>query len=156
MTEYDEWRAEQAVAWLDHVRGLAHDVARLKDKVDVMRALALPSGIDYTLPKVSTSPSADAIPNAVARLIDSIGDYCAQLEAYVEEAHDADMRLSSIGDWRYRDVLIRYYVDGMSWREVGDRVGYVPDHCMRLRDEALPLVFDVMPREWRTPLPPAL
>ena len=155
MNEFEEWKAEQAAAWLDHVRGLAHDVARLKDKVDILRSLALPAGVDYARPVVSAPPNVDAIPNAVARLLDSIGDYCSTLDLYVAEAHDANERLATLADWRYRDVLIRYYADGMSWREVGAAVGYVPDYCRELRDAALPLVYDVMPNDWRTQIPRA-
>ena len=108
MTEWEEFKAEQAAAWLEHVRGLAHDVARMQDRVDVLRSLALPSGIDYTRPVVSSSPTADAIPNAVAKLVDAIGDYCADLAAYVDESHDAATRLALIGDGRYRCVLTLY------------------------------------------------
>ena len=48
MTEFDEWKAEQAAKWLEHVRSLALDVARIQDRVDVLRSLAMPSGIDYS------------------------------------------------------------------------------------------------------------
>lgn len=155
MTEWEEFKAEQAAAWLEHVRGLAHDVARMQDRVDVLRSLALPSGIDYTRPVVSSSLSPDAIPNAVAKLQDAIGDYCADLAAYVDESHDAATRLGRLADDRYRIVLILYYINGKTWREVGNAAGYDQDHCRRIRTEALPYVYDVMPREWKTPIPRA-
>lgn len=155
MDEFARWKAEQAAAWLDHVRGLALSVEGMRDRVELLRSLALPAGIDYSKPVVSTSPSADQIPNAVIKLQEAIADYCTELSAYVDESRDAKLRLASIGDWRYREAVTRYYVDGMSWREVGDRMGYVPDWCRQLRDEALPIVYDVMPNEWRVMVPRA-
>ena len=155
MDEWSEFKAEQAADWLEHVRRLEHDAATAQDRVDVLRSLALPSGIDYSLPSVKSSPSADAIPNAVAKLVDAIGDYVDKLDAYATESIDAAKRLQQIGDSRYRDVLTLYYVNGRTWEKVGEVLGYVPDHCRRLRNEALPLVYDIMPREWRTMIPRA-
>lgn len=163
MTEFDEWKAEQAVVWLEHVRSLALDVAMLQDRVDVLRSLAMPSGIDYSRPVVMTSPSADAMPNAVAKLMDAIGEYLDQLEAYVDESMDAARRIAEIGDGRYRAVLSLYYVSGNTWEKVGEKLKkldngkftYSPEYCRHLRNDALPFVYDVMPREWRTQIPRA-
>lgn len=155
MNEYDAWKAEQAAAWLDHVRGLSHDIARLRDNIDVLQSLALPRGVDYARPVVSASPSPDAIPNAVARLQDSIDDYNATLALYAAEEYDAQVRLSSIGDWRYRDVIIRHYLLGQKWAKVGDDMGYSADYCRELRTAALPHVYGVMPLEWRVRVPRA-
>lgn len=155
MTEWEKFKAEQAAEWLEHVRELALDVARLQDRVDVLRSMALPSGIDYAAPVVSSSPSADQIPNAVARLVDAIGDYLAQLDAYVEESIDAARRIGELSDARYRGVLVFYYVNGRTWEQVGKRLNYEPNYCREIRNDALPLVYDVMPREWKTPIPRA-
>ena len=155
MTEWEKFKAEQAAAWLEHVRELALDVAKTQDRVDVLRSMALPSGIDYTAPVVSTSPTADAIPNAVAKLVDAMGEYLDQLEAYVEESMDAGRRIAEIEDGRYRAVLVAYYMNGRTWEQVGYALNYDPNYCRELRNDALPLVYDVMPREWRTPIPRA-
>ena len=163
MTEWEKFKAEQAAAWLEHVRELALDVAKTQDRVDVLRSMALPSGIDYTAPVVSTSPTADAIPNAVAKLVDAIGEYLDQLEAYVEESMDAARRIAQIEDGRYRAVLTLYYVNGNTWEQVGEKLkkledgafAYAPEYCRHLRNDALSLVYDVMPREWKTPIPRA-
>ena len=155
MTEWEKFKAEQAAEWLEHVRELALDVAKAQDRVDVLRSMALPSGIDYTAPVVSSSPSADQIPNAVAKLVDAIGEYMAQLEAYVDESIDAARRIGELSDGRYRAVLVAYYVDGRTWEQVGERLRYEPNYCRELRNDALPLVYDVIPREWRTPIPRA-
>lgn len=155
MTEFDEWKAEQAAKWLRHIRELKHDIARLEDDIEVQRSLALPSGIDYSRPNVATSPSRDAIPDAVARLEESIALYTTELVGYLDEKQQARECISRLGDARYRAVLSLYYVNGHSWTTVSDKVGYVVDYCMAIRNEALPYVYEVMPREYRTKIPRA-
>ncbi len=155
MTEWEKFKAEQAAAWLEHVRELALDVAKTQDRVDVLRSMALPSGIDYSAPMVSTSPTADQIPNAVAKLVDAMGEYCADLAAYVDESHDAAERLKMLEDGRHRLIIMLYYVNGKTWGQVGKAANYAPDYCRHIRDEALPLVYNVMPKEWKTQIPRA-
>ena len=153
--EYAEWKAEQAARWLRHVRELKHDISRLEDDIEVQRSLALPSGIDYSREKVSASPNRDAIPDAVARLDESIAHYTTELVAYLDEKERARDCINMLDDARHRAVLSLYYVNGHSWETVGVKMGYASDWCRQLRDESLPLVYEVMPREWRTPIPRA-
>lgn len=154
-TEYDEWKAEQAAAWLRHIRELKHDIARLEDDIEVQRSLALPRGIDYSVPRVAASPSADAIPNAVARLEESIAQYTTELVGYLDEKEQARDCISRLGDARHRAVLGLYYVNGHSWATVGDKVGCSEARCREIRMEALPMVYEVMPREHRIMVPRA-
>ena len=153
--EYAEWKAEQAARWLRHIRDLKHDISRLEDDIEVQRSLALPSGIDYTRPVVSSSPSADAIPNAVARLEEAIAEYTTELVGYLEEKEQARGCINMLDDARHRAVLSLYYVNGHSWATVADKVGYAVEYCMAIRSDALPRVYEVMPREWRTRIPRA-
>lgn len=152
---FDDWKAEQAAKWLRHIRELEHDIARLEDDIEVQRSLALPSGIDYSRPSVTTSPSQDAIPNAVIRLEESIAQYTTELVGYLDEKQQARDCISRLGDARYRAVLSLYYINGHSWQTVGEKVGYSEVHCRELRLEALPQVYDVMPGEYKTMIPRA-
>lgn len=153
--EYEEWKAEQAAAWLRHIRELKHDIARLEDDIEVQMSLALPRGIDYSVPKVAASPNRDAIPDAVARLEEAVAGYCTELVGYLDEKEQARDCINRLDDPRHRAVLSLYYVNGHSWATVGEKVGYSEVHCKELRSEALPSVYEVMPREWRTMIPRA-
>lgn len=153
--EYAEWKAEQAAVWLRYVRELKHTISRIEDEIEVQRSLALPSGIDYSKPVVMTSPSADAIPNAVARLDEMIGEYMTELAGYVDELDAARRCVAMLADSKHRNVVTYYYLLGYPWLIVGEKMGYAPDYCRRVRDAALPLVYDVMPREWKRPIPRA-
>lgn len=153
--EYEEWKAEQAAAWLRHIRELKHDIARLEDDIEVQRSLALPRGIDYSRPAVASSPYPDAIPDAVARLEEAVAGYCTELVGYLDEKEQARDCISRLEDARYRAVLGLYYVNGHSWSTVGDKVGCSEARCREIRMEALPLVYDIMPREHRVMVPRA-
>ena len=155
----DEWTLYTSVCarnWLEHMRDLKHDIAKLQDEVEVARSLALPQGVDYQRTKVSTSPSTDAIPNAVIRLHGLIADYVCELDAYVGELEDARERVNRLEDARHRAVLTLYYLNGHSWQTVADKTHYDMHYCMQLRDDALPLMYEHIPPMWRPIIPRAL
>lgn len=154
--EFAEWKAEQSASWLRYMRDVKYDVARLQDEVEVARSLALPQGIDYTRPVVSSSPSADAIPNAVIRLQSLTADYIVELGNYMEELIDARERVNSLADSRHRAIITLYYLNGHTWATVAEKMNYSVDRCMQLRTEALPLLFDHLPREWKPMIPSAI
>lgn len=153
--EFDDWKAEQAGAWLRHIRDLKRDIVRLEGDIETQRSLVMPGGIDYTVPKVSTSPSKDAIPDAVARLEQAIAGYCTELVGYLDEMERARDCINGLEDVHHRAVLSLYYLNGFTWVAVAERLEYSPAHCKKLRNEALPLVYEVMPKEWRTMIPRA-
>ena len=104
----------------------------------------------------ATSDVCDEQIREISEIIyDAIGDYVDKLDAYATESIDAAKRLQEIGDSRYRCVLMLYYVNGRTWEQVGATLKYAPEYCRHLRNDALPLVYDIMPREWRTMIPRA-
>ena len=156
MDEWTLYTSECARNWLEHMRDLKHDIAKLQDEVEVARSLALPQGVDYSRTKVTTSPTADQIPNAVIRLHGLIADYVCELDAYVGELEDARERVNRLEDARYRKVLTLYYLNGYTWHDVAIKANYAEYSCRRLRDEALPLMYEHLPRQWKPIIPRAL
>lgn len=156
MTEFDEWKAEQAAKWLRHMRDVKYDVAKLQDEVEVARSLALPQGLDYSSVKVTTSPNADAIPNAVIRLQSLTADYIVELNSYMDELMGARECINRLSDSRHRAVIALYYLNGHTWATVADKLHYSEERCRQLRTEALPLLFDYLPREWKPMIPRAI
>lgn len=156
MTEWELYTAECSRNWLEHMRDLKHDIAKLQDEVDVARSLALPQGVDYSRTKVTTSPTDDQIPNAVIRLHGLVSDYICELDAYMGELMDARERVNMLEDSRHRAVLTLYYLSGHTWATVAEKLHYSEVHCKELRTEALPLLYEHVPRQWRPMIPPAL
>lgn len=156
MTEWELYTAECSRNWLEHMRDLKHDIAKLQDEVDVARSLALPQGVDYSRSKVTTSPTADQIPNAVIRLHGLVADYIVELDAYIDELMDARQRVNMLEDSRHRAVLTLYYLNGHSWQTVAEKMHYAEGWCFEIRNEALPLMYEYLPRQWKPIIPRAL
>lgn len=153
MTEFDNWKAREAADYLNRVRKVSLDLRSIQDEIEVQRSL-LPS-LDYSRDKIKKSPNPDSLELAALRVIDLIERYCVEQAEYVEmqaEAHEAVKRLE---DARHRAVLTLYYITGHSWETVGEKLGYAPNYCQQLRQDALPLFWNVMPKHARTNLPRA-
>ena len=153
MDEIASWKAQEAARYLDMVRHVSLDLRRIQDEIEVQRSL-LP-GMDYSREKVSKSPNPDSLELAALRVLDLIEAYCVEQAEYIEMQYEAHQAVKRMEDARYRAVLTLYYITGHSWETVGDKLGYTPNHCQDLRQEALPLFWDVMPKEHKTNLPRA-
>lgn len=152
--EYTEWKAEQALAWLRYIRRERLAAVAIQDEIETLRSLALRAQ-DTTSQRVSTSPAVDAVAKAAYELIELTDEYAAQLAALQDIQMDAHLRLMGLEDRRYVAVLVPYYIGGHTWEEVGEIAHYEPKTCERLRTEALPYVWEVMPADHRDPIPRA-
>lgn len=156
--EYERYCIEQAEAWLSKVRKAAQCAKRLEEQAEAQYAAADNlKGIDYSEVRVQTSPTPDAIPNAVARIIE-VGSKLAEIsesaKRYVREAADT---IAAIDDVSEAACLRLYYVDALpAWGDVQARLGIKSyDGLMRLRRRALVHVYDAMPYRERDAMPPA-
>lgn len=150
--EATAWKSEQALSWLRRIRADHLLTVAMQDEIDVLRSMAL-SGQDTTREKVNVS-GGDRMPDIVQRIIDLTGELDAQMREMLDAREDAHKRLMEL-DPRYAAVLTLYYVDGNTWAAVACKTHYEVETCMRLRTEALPYVYEVMPRECRTMIPRA-
>lgn len=155
--EYQRWCEEQAHAYLERIRRMGEDCAGLRAQIDdaYSRAAGV-SGIDYAAVRVSASPTADAIPDAVARLTEQVRDYVADLAAYEDERHTAHMSIMAMADQTEARVLRYRYLLGWKWERICTEMDYSWDGMMKLRRRALADYYAVMPYREREPLEPAI
>lgn len=156
--EWEQYRIDQAAAWLSRVRRVAGYADYMESSAD--RQLELADnlrGIDYSAVRVSTSPTADAIPDAVARHMELAEDFAAIASAARELQSAAAHALSRLPDPTEAECLQRYYVDrAKTWEHVCVAMGYTYDGLMKLRRRALLHAYDAMPHSERDPIHPAL
>lgn len=152
MSEFDSWKATEAAAYLDRVRKSSLDVRRIQDEIEVQRSL-IPSGTDYSRERVKSSPRPDSLELAALRVLDLIEQYCTELAEYVEMQREAHESIKLMEDARYRAILTLYYIDGHSWETVGKMLHYETQTVKNMRGDALPLFWDVMPKEAKTNIP---
>lgn len=155
--EYRAYRAEQAHAYLERVRRAGESCAGLREMVDDARERASGlRGVDYSAVRVSTSPTADAVPDAVAHIQELVGAYASDLAAYEGMRHEANMALLSMDDATLAKALRLRYLCGWNWERVCVDMRYSWDGMMKLRRRALAEFWEVMPRDARDPVPPAV
>lgn len=155
MTEYDEWKASEARKWLRHVRRLWLDLARLDASIEALEYLAQPKGIDYSKPFVKSSVYPDKIADAVAEIVDEVGALRAERDDVAREQARAVECLNQLDDANQSAVLVLHYVGRKKYRKVAEELHYSESYCRQTAYAALPLIYDVMPKEWRTPIPNA-
>ena len=155
--EYRQYRVDQAEAWLSKVRRAVDYERALRATADAQLEMADGlRGIDYAEVRVATSPSPDAIPNAVAahmEAVEAILEIAADAAERVRRATDA---LAAMPDKTEASALQLYYVAGWKWEEVCVEMGYTWDGMMKLRRRALYDAYEVMPHSEREPVQPAI
>ena len=141
-------RAEDSAKWLRHIRRKQREIAALKERVSTLDGMM--RGLDYSVPRVSSPPNVDAVPEFVVKLDEAKQRYADLVEVYAQEvmeAHDAIYRLE---DARYRMVLELYYLDGRSWKEVGDIMGYEKQTVKNFSYAAREILWWYIPLEYRS------
>lgn len=152
--EYDAWKSEYALEWLRYIRREQLIAVAMQDEMETLSSMVLRAQ-DTTSQRVSTSPDMDAVAKAAYDLIELNDELASQLAALRDIRRDAHDRIMRLDDARYSTVLVLYYVDGNTWQQVADKAHYEVETVMRIRTEALPYVYDVMPNEWRQMIPRA-
>ena len=154
--EWDEYKYEQARAWLEYVRGLGERAKVAQALVESERELLDGlRGIDYSSDG-PTSPNDDALVDAISRLQDHIKQYIENLVEYVDVRADAVKRINGLKYAHEIECLYYRYMRNKSWEEICVDMAYTHDGMMKLRRRAIVSAYEVMPNDWRDPLHPAI
>lgn len=149
MTEWDDWRVEQAHAYLERVRRMGADCAGLRRLVEDARAnLGAVRGLDYSRGGGGSQTAGDdAIVNEIAAVQESVQAYVTRLAEYEDERHRAAMTVDRMPDPTEARVIRLRYLLGWKWENICVEVGYSYDGIMKLRRRALVSFYEVMPRD---------
>lgn len=149
MTEWDDWRVEQAHAYLERVRRMGADCAGLRRLVEDARAnLGAVRGLDYSRGGGGTQTAGDdAIVNEIAAVQESVQAYVTRLAEYEDERHRAAMTVDRMPDPTEARVIRLRYLLGWKWENICVEVGYSYNGIMKLRRRALVSFYEVMPRD---------
>ena len=150
-----EWRREQSLRYLAGITAAGRHIAALKAELDTSRELV--RGISYDELAVSSSPTADAIPDAVARVVDAGDTLTAEIAAYCQAVEDCRKALDEMGG-RDADLLRLRYLAGKTLTEIGgmDEWRHSKQYMSLLHREALVRFADYIPAPMREPRPPAI
>lgn len=150
--EYERYKRAQAARWLEHVRRLGGKCRALQAQIEEERSIATGlQGIDYSAVSFAATPTADAIPNAVAKIQDLVRAYCEELSSCASERKEAHDALNAMDDELCAEALRRHYLASQPWEQCCVEMGYSYDGMMSLRKRALSAAYDRMPHRWRDP-----
>ena len=127
----------QAKAYLWRVRDAERELKRLEEeyeqaKSDILHLRAMA----YDKDKVSNSRIGD-LSDAIAALEGYAERIAKQWDKLIALREDAKARIEQIEDGRYRDVLVRRYLQGQSWEWIAAGMGYEFRYTLKLHGLAL-------------------
>ena len=128
---------KQAKAYLWRVRDAERELKRLGEeyeqaKSDILHLRAM----EYDKDKVSNSRIGD-LSDAIAALEGYAERIAKQWDKLIALREDAKARIEQIEDGRYRDVLVRRYLQGQSWEWIAAGMGYEFRYMLKLHGLAL-------------------
>ena len=157
MEEYANYKIDQAHAYLERIRKMGEDCAALQAEVDDARDRAGGlKGIDYAKDMVKSSPTDDAMVNAIDRIHAAIRDYVVKLSELLDERKAASDALNLMDDYAEAKALRLRYICNWKWERICTEMNYTWDGMMTLRRRALNSYWDVMPLQERDPMQPAI
>ncbi len=128
---------KQAKAYLWRVRDAERELKRLEGEYEQAKADILHlKAMAYDKDKVSNSRIGD-LSDAIAALDGYAERIAKQWDKLIALREDAKTRIEQIEDGRYRDVLVRRYLQGDSWEWIAAGMGYSYRQATRLHGGAL-------------------
>lgn len=127
----------QAKAYLWRVRDAERELKRLEEEYEQAKSDILHlKAMEYDKDRVSNSRIGD-LSDAIAALEGYAERIAKQWDKLIALREDAKARIEQIEDGRYRDVLMRRYLQGQSWEWIAAGMGYDLRWVFRLHGKAL-------------------
>ena len=127
----------QAKAYLWRVRDAERELKRLEEEYEQAKSDILHlKAMEYDKDKVSNSRIGD-LSDAIAALEGYAERIAEQWDKLIALREDAKVLIERIADGRYRDVLVRRYLQGQSFEQVAVGMGFDYRWTRRLHGRAL-------------------
>ena len=128
---------KQAKAYLWRVRDAERELKRMEEEYEQVKADILHLKVmEYDKDKVSNSRIGD-LSDAIAALEGYAERIAKQWDKLIALREDAKARIEQIEDGRYRDVLVRRYLQGQPWEWIAAGMGYEFRYTLKLHGLAL-------------------
>ncbi len=152
------YRRRQSARYLNAIRRARSHIEALNAEIDAHRDMASGVGaVDYSKDMVTTSPSADRMPDEVARLLDIIEERVGAVREYVDMLDECSDALDAMGG-REANLLRLHYLAGMPLSKIGklDEWRHSRQYMSELHLAALEVFADHIPHAYRDPRHTAL
>lgn len=154
--EFESYAREQAASYLRGIRDRKRHIAALNAEVDELRSLASGlRGIDYARDAPSAPATGDAMPLAVARLLDVVDERVQLLREYAGMLEECGAAISALGGTQ-ADILRYRYLCDWQWERIAAETHYSEQWLYELHNQALAAFYRHMPARYRDPIAQAL
>lgn len=158
LDEWSRYKREQARSYLRKVNACRKRLVALEAEAKaILEDAAGLKAVDYSAVRVSSSPSDDAMVNAIAKLEKIVEVRTSEAVVLADTIAECGVCLESLGG-RESTLLRMHYVAGMSLTEIGklDEWKHDKKYMSVLHLQALESFYDHMPHSERDPLPSAI
>lgn len=147
--EYEDYCVSKAEEYLTKVRGLYFRQRSATESL--MSNMAIRDNlkaIDYSVTRVTGGAIEDDRLVEIIERIDSLISQCrAALSDYSTEVIRTTRILGRMSSQLYASILESYYINGYTWAQTADLLGYSEPGIYNLRRFALQNFYDAMPNE---------
>ena len=155
MTEtemHDEYLAYQRMwskRYLQRVRSCVHTIAMIRSEIAELESMMDGIGaVRYDREHVAGRADDEGLLRRIDRMDSLRAEFRDELDRNLQAQADAHRALANVRQ-PWRAVLTYRYLEGMTWADVAERVGYSEDHCRRdLHDNGLVELFPFVPHEY--------
>ena len=130
--------------------GMGAVVRSLRESAEMLKA------VDYSRPRVSSSSSGDAMPDAVASIEDAVDRHVQLLAEWASRLAEAEAILSEMEDQEIASILERHYLVGETLEEIAYDLNYTSRAVAYKIAEGCSEMYDKLPPGWRIPMHPAI
>lgn len=119
--------------FFEYCQGFDFDIERLEKQIEKTRRLLELQGVSYD-EKVSTGSSANRLVDDLVALLDYMEELRDLQGAYIDQQRKMEYVIRHIRNpWQRQAVSLRY-VSGLSYSEIGERMGYTKNGAKALVD----------------------
>ena len=129
-----------ALDYLGRPEALRREIAREKDRIDSLRELCTRVSARLRKVTVRSSPDPARMQDLIARIADGEQELRRLEEDLRQALADTALYISSLPDERMIRVLELRYLEGLSWEQTSQVMGYCRAGVFRYQQEALLLL----------------
>ena len=137
-------RYTNGIEYMENIRKVRREIRLLMEQIERDSVLASGvSAIRYDVDHVQTSPISDRMAEIVTSIViatDTLHERVIELQSMETEIRSILVQLKE----EHERVLTLHYLDGKSWSQVAEYMGYGEKYTFRLKNRALTELTDVL------------
>ena len=146
---YVDYMRAWSKRYLGRVRACIHTVKMLRSEIaELEQTMDGIGAVRYDREAMRSTPDDEGLLRRIERMESLRAEFADELDRNLQAQADAHKALANVRQ-PWRAVLTYRYLEGMTWADVADAVGYSEVHCRtELHDNGLVELFPFVPHEY--------